>query len=204
MRESSILNLALIVGSTRPGRFADVPAQWIVQGAAERSDFELEVLDLRDWPLPMYEEEVSPLMNGGAYSNPLADRWRKKIGEFDGFIVTAAEYNHGPTAVLKNALDSALIEWNDKPIGFVGYGFMAGARAIEHLRAIAIELQMAPIKEAVHIGPEPFLGVQFDGKTLGDYPFLTESRTATLDQLVWWAHALKTARDASGRAMSAA
>jgi NAD(P)H-dependent FMN reductase len=197
MKASESVRIALIVGSTRPNRFADLPARWVEEGAAGHPAIELETLDLRDWPLPFFEEPMSPTMTGGVFSNPVAERWRHKLGEFDGFIATAAEYNHGPTAVLKNALDSALVEWRDKPIGFVGYGGVGGARAIEQLRMSAIELQMAPIKQAVHIGLEPFLGVLTQGKALDDYPFLVSARTAMFDQLVWWARALETARTAS-------
>ena len=128
MNESDVVKIALIVGSTRPNRFADVPARWIEQGAAERSDMTLETLDLRDWPMPFFDEPVSPVATGGVWANPETESWRQKIGEFDGFIATAAEYNHGATAVLKNALDSALNEWKDKPISFVGYGGVGGAR----------------------------------------------------------------------------
>jgi NAD(P)H-dependent FMN reductase len=198
MNESEPVRIALIVGSTRPNRFADVPARWVEDGASRHPAVALETLDLRDWPLPFFEEPMSPTMTGGVFSNPVAERWRHKLGEFDGFIATAAEYNHGPTAVLKNALDSALTEWKDKPIGFVGYGGVGGARAIEQLRMSAIELQMAPIKQAVHIGLEPFLGVLTEGKALDDYPFLVSARSAMFDQLVWWARALETARAASG------
>lgn len=194
MKESHVVNIALIVGSTRPNRFADVPARWIEQGSAERSDMKLETLDLRDWPLPFLEEPSPPSVTGGTFSNPVAERWRHKVAEFDGFIATAAEYNHGPTAVLKNALDSAMNEWKDKPITFVGYGGVGGARAIEQLRLNAIELQMVPLQKAVHIGLEPFLGVLTQGKTLDDYPYLLPARTTMFEQLVWYARALATAR----------
>lgn len=197
MADSNSLRIALIIGSTRPNRFADVPARWVADGAAARSDFTLDVLDLRDWALPFYDEPTSPLATGGAFSNPVAERWRRKIGEFDGFIATAAEYNHGPTAVLKNAFDSAYNEWNNKPIGYVAYGGVGGARAVEQLRMTAVELQMAPIKHAVHIGLEPFLGVLMHGKALDDYAYLAQSRTVMFDQLVWWAGALKAARQAT-------
>jgi NAD(P)H-dependent FMN reductase len=162
----------------------------------------LETLDLRDWPLPFFAEPMSPTATGGVFTDPVAERWRHKLGEFDGFIAIAAEYNHGPTAVLKNALDSALNEWKEKPIAFVGYGGVGGARAIEQLRLNVIELQMAPIKTAVHIGLEPFLGVLTQGKTLDDYPFLIASRTAMLDQLVWWTRALANARAATAAVAS--
>jgi len=193
--ESEPVKLALIVGSTRPNRFADVPARWIADGAAARTDLALDVLDLRDWPLPFYEEPAPPAATRGAYSNPVAERWRREIGKYDGFIATVAEYNHAPTAVLKNAFDSAFVEWNGRAISYVGYGGVGAARAVEQLRTIAIELQMAPIKQAVHIGLEPFLGVLMDGKALDDYPFLVQSRTAMFDQLVWWARTLRAGRE---------
>jgi NAD(P)H-dependent FMN reductase len=197
MNELDVVRIALIVGSTRPNRFADVPARWIEQGSADRSDMTLETLDLRDWPLPFFDEPAPPSATGGVFSNPVAERWRHKLGEFDGFIAVAAEYNHGPTAVLKNALDSALNEWKDKPIAFVGYGGVGGARAIEQLRLNAIELEMAPLRKAVHIGLEPFLGVLMQGKALDDYAYLSPARNAMFDQLVWWARALANARAAT-------
>ena len=191
---SDAVRIALIVGSTRPNRFADRPAQWILEETSRRSDLAVEVLDLRDWELPFFEEPASPSYTGGTFSNAEAERWRHKIGEFDAYIATAAEYNHAPTAVLKNAFDSAFTEWRKKPISFVGYGGVGGARAVEHLRMIAIELQMAPIQKAVHIGVEPYLGVLMEGKSFDDYPFVVEARNSMLDQLVWWARALRTAR----------
>src|SRR5258705_14001817 len=153
MNESESVRIGLIIGTTRPNRFADVPAQWLVRGAAERSDLVLEVLDLRDWPIPMFEEPAPPTATGGVYTNPVCERWRRKLVEFDGFIATVAEYNHGPTAVLKNALDSALLEWKDKPISFVGYGGGGGARAHAPLRLNVVRLGMAPGPDAGHLRP---------------------------------------------------
>lgn len=189
-----MLNAALIVGSTRPNRFADVVAKWIIEGAKARTDIKLDVLDLRDHPLPFFNEPAPVGYTQGRFSEPAAEAWRHKIGRYDAFIATAAEYNHGPTAVLKNAFDSASYEWNRKPIAFVGYGGVGGARAIEHLRGVAIELQMAPIRQEVNIAMEPFLGVMQQGKTLDDYPYLVASRTGVFDNLVWWGNALKAAR----------
>ncbi len=189
-----MIKIALIVGSTRPQRFADVPARWIAHGAAARPDLRLETLDLRDYALPFFREPMPPLASNGVYTDPAAEAWRRKIGEFDGFIATVAEYNHGPTAVLKNALDSAFYEWNRKPIAFVGYGGAGGVRAIEQLRGVAVELQMAPVKAEVNIGMEPFLGILMQGKTLDDYEYLTKARETLFDQLAWWGDALKTAR----------
>jgi NAD(P)H-dependent FMN reductase len=193
-----MLKLALIVGSTRPNRFADIPAKWIVEGAGQRGDFTLDVLDLRDHPLPLFNEPAPVGYTGGKYSEPAAEAWRHLIGQYDGFIVTAAEYNHAPTAVLKNALDSASFEWNRKPIAFVGYGGVGGARAIEHLRGIAVELQMAPIKQEVNIAMAEYLGVVQQGKTLDDFAHLVASRTAVFDNLAWWGEALKAARGVEG------
>lgn len=191
-----MLKIGLIVGSTRPNRFADVPAQWIVDGAKAHPGLQIEVLDLREQNLPLFDEPASPLFTGGKYSHPEAEAWRHKIGALDGFIATVAEYNHGPTAVLKNAFDSAFYEWNRKPIAFVGYGGVGGARAIEHLRGVAVELQMAPLKHEVNVGMEPFLGILTQGKSLDDYPFLVQSRTNVFEQLAWWGNALKAARQA--------
>ena len=191
-----MLKIGLIVGSTRPNRFADTPARWIEEGAAARPDLMLEVLDLREFALPLFDEPMSPSFTGGVYSRPEAEAWRARIGELDGYIATVAEYNHGPTGALKNAFDSAFLEWRRKPIAFVGYGGVGGARAIEQLRGVAVELQMAPIKPEVNIAMEPFLGVLRDGRSLDDYPYLAQTRKAVFDDLVWWGRALKAGREA--------
>jgi NAD(P)H-dependent FMN reductase len=195
-----MLRVGLIIGSTRPNRFADVPARWLLDGAAARHDLTLEPLDLRDVALPFFAEPMPPSFTGGAFSEPRAEAWRRRIGELDAFIATVAEYNHGPTAVLKNAFDSAFLEWRRKPIGFVGYGGVGGARAIEQLRGVAVELQMAPVKHEVNIGVEPYLGVVQQGRALSDYDFLARSREALFDDLAWWGAALKAARDRSAAA----
>jgi NAD(P)H-dependent FMN reductase len=202
MPDGDVMRIALIVGSTRPNRFADHPVKWIQQGAATRSDLELETLDLRDWPLPFFAEPTPPVFSGGVFTDPLAQRWGLKIAEFDGFIICTAEYNHGPPAVLKNALDYAMIEWKHKPVSYVGYGGVGAARAIEHLKLTAIELRMAPLSLAVHIGLEAFLGVLSQGKSLDDYPYLIDARTLMFNQLLWWARALAPARAAHTLATS--
>lgn len=190
-----MLKIGLIIGSTRPNRFADQPAEWLMEGAASRNDFDLDILDLRNFDLPFFDEGISPYMTNGAYSRPEANAWRHQIGRYDGYIATVAEYNHGPTGVLKNALDSAYIEWHRKPIGFVGYGGVGGARAIEQLRTITVELQMTPLKHEVNIGIEPYMAVANKDKTLSDFAFLTASRNDLFDNLAWWASALKAARN---------
>ena len=190
--------LAIVIGSVRPNRFADHPAQWITEIAKKRGDFEVELIDLKDYPMPLFEEKASPAY--GPSENEVAQRWQKKMAEFDAYVFTAAEYNRGPTAALKNALDYAYTEWNNKPVSFVGYGGVGGARAIEQLRLNAIELQMAPIRNAVHIQMSVYLAVVKEGKTLGEFDFLQQNASDMLDQLAWWTHALKTEREKTERA----
>jgi NAD(P)H-dependent FMN reductase len=185
--------LAIIVGSIRPNRFADHAARWIEEIARRRRDFEVELIDLKDYPMPLFAEEASPFY--APSKDAVARRWQEKLAEFDAFIFTAAEYNRGPTPVLKNALDYAYAEWNNKPVSFVGYGGVGGARAIEQLRLHAIELQMAPIRTAIHILWPTYLAVVKEGKKLSDFDYLNQSARDMLDQLAWWTAALKTARD---------
>jgi NAD(P)H-dependent FMN reductase len=189
-----MLRVGLIVGSTRENRFADVPVRWLVEGASARRDLKLTVLDLREFRLPFFNEPVPPSINGGIFTVPEAATWAKRIGEFDAFVAIAPEYNHGPTAALKNAFDSAQKEWQRKPIAFVGYGGVGAARAIETLRGVVIELQMAPIRHEVNIAMEPFLGILQNGRSLNDYEYLVQSRDAVFDHLVWWGEALNAAR----------
>lgn len=186
--------IGIVVGSTRPNRFADKPTDWIAKIARARGDIEVEVLDLRDYPMPFFNEPMSPAW--GPSQDEVAQKWQKKVAELDGFIFIAAEYNRGPTAVLKNAIDYAYNEWNKKAVTFVGYGGVGGARAVEQLRLHAVELQMAPTRAAVHILLPDFLAVLQQGKSLDELPHLHQSAEQALDQLVWWTKALKTARDA--------
>src|SRR5712691_12315931 len=124
-----------------------------------------------------------------------AKRWQKKVAEFDGYIFVTAEYNRGVPAVLKNALDYAYPEWNKKPAAFVGYGSVGAARAMEQLRLIAVELQMAPTRTGVHIQGADFMAVWKGGKQITELSYLRQNATDMLDQLVWWANALKAARE---------
>jgi NAD(P)H-dependent FMN reductase len=189
--------LAIIIGSIRPNRFADHPAQWIEKIAQARGDFDVEVLDLKDYPLPLFAEAASPA--AGPAKSEVQQRWREKIASFDAYLIVAAEYNHGATPSVTNALDHAYLEWNRKPVAFVGYGGVGAARAIEQLRAIAVELQMAPVRSAVHILLPVFLAVLREGKQLGDFDYLNQNAKDMLDQLLWWANALKVAREAPER-----
>lgn len=186
--------IGIVIGSVREGRFAEKAAEWIAAVAAARDDIEIEVLDLKDYPLPMFDEQMSPAW--GPSKNEVATLWQARLNSLDGFIMTAAEYNHAPAAVLKNAMDYAYLEWANKPVGFVGYGGVGGARAVEQLRLVAVELQMAPIRTAVHVVLPDFMVLRSGEKTFDEIEHLGKSATDMLDQLVWWARALKTAREA--------
>ena len=190
--------IGIIVGSTRPGRFADHPTEWIAELAKARGDIEVETLDLRDYPMPFFQEAGGPAYT--PVTDETAKRWQQKIASLDGFIVIAAEYNRGPTAVLKNALDYAYNEWNKKAVGFVGYGGVGGARAVEQLRLHAVELQMAPIRSGVHILWPDMLAAKSEGKKLSEFAHLNKAASDMLDQLVWWTKALKTARAVDAQA----
>jgi len=192
---SSQPRVGIIIASTREGRFGEKPANWIHEISKQRTDLTFELIDLRDHPLPFFNEPASPAW--APVKNEAAQRWAVKIGALDGLIVVTPEYNHGTSAVLKNALDYAYTEFNRKPIAFVGYGGVGAARAIEQLRLVAIELQMAPVRNAVHIGMVEFLGVWQQGKTFEDFPHLAQAAGAMLDDLAWWAKVLKTARQAT-------
>lgn len=187
--------IAIIIGSTRLTRFADKPAQWILKQAQAREDIEVELIDLRDHPLPFFDEVAS---NAWVPSqNPEAVRWQETVGRYDGYIFVVAEYNHSLTGVLKNALDQAYKEWIRKPFTAIAYGSMGGSRALEHLRGIAVELQMVSTHAAVHIGGVDFFAVAPMG---GNKPIeeieanLLPSTQMALDELVWWAKATMAAK----------
>jgi NAD(P)H-dependent FMN reductase len=187
--------IAIVIGTTREGRFGEKPAQWIFEIARSRGTVEYELVDLRDYPLPFFNEPVSPVY--APPKNEIAERLARKAEEFDGYVFVTAEYNHGVPGVLKNALDYVYSPFNRKPFAFVGYGGVGAARAIEQLRLIAIELQAAPVRHAVHVGLTEFLGVLQQGKAFSDFPHLAQSAKAMLDDLEWWVSALKTAREAN-------
>lgn len=187
--------IAVIVGSTRPNRFADAPAQWILKQAQSRGDMEVELIDLRDHPLPFFDEMASNMWMPSR--NPEAIRWQETVGRFDGYIFVVAEYNHSITGVLKNALDQAYKEWNRKPFTAIGYGGIGAARAVEHLRMIGVELQMVSTHAAVYIGGGDFFAVHpmFGNKPIEaiEASLLPSAKTA-LDELLWWVKATMAAK----------
>ncbi|HLH43632.1 MAG TPA: NAD(P)H-dependent oxidoreductase [Bryobacteraceae bacterium] len=188
--------ISVIVGSTRQGRFSEKPARWIFEQLRERENVDARLLDLRDFPMPFFDQAVSPGWPHEPYPHEAVRRWTAAIGVSDGFVVVTPEYNFGPPGVLKNALDWVYPEWNRKPAAFVSYGGVGGARSVQQLRLTAIELQMVPTRFAVHI-PRNVLMAHFQGgdvqKGLAE---LAPSAKAMIDDLLWWAETLKPARQA--------
>ncbi len=186
-----MLKVKIILGSTRDGRFGDKPAHFIYELARKRQDWEVELLDLKEWNLPFFTSAKAPKI--GEYEGDLVKKWAATIGEADAYIIVAPEYNHGYSAVLKNAMDFLYNEWVNKPVAFVGYGGgLGGGRAVEQLRQVVIELQMAPIREALYI-PSVWQAFDENGKPVDEQ---SESKAEALfTQLHWWGEALKVARN---------
>ncbi len=184
-----MLKVAIILGSTRPGRNGEAVARWVHQLAQKRTDAEFELVDLQDFNLPLLDEPVPPSM--GQYSKPHTKAWAAKIAPFDAFVFVTPEYNHGPSGALKNALDYLYVEWNNKAAGFVSYGSAGGARAVEQLRLVMAELQIADVRSQVMLS----LFTDFENMSVfkpADYH--AKSLNGMLNQLVAWGGALKSLR----------
>ena len=187
------LHIALIIGSTRQARLGPKVAQWLHGVASQRPDLKVELLDLKDFDLPLFDEKASNLWLPS--EDARATAWQEKIGEFDGYLVTVGEYNHSMTGALKNAFDQAYVEWGRKPIGFAGYGGVGGARAVEHARNVAVELQMVPVRTAVHIAGGDFYALYQGAKTMPEIEAnLLPAAHAMLDEMAWWGQATRAAR----------
>src|SRR5580700_6310275 len=187
--------ISVIVGSTRQGRFSEKPAQWVLRHLKKRSGVDARLLDLRDFPMPFFDQPVPPAMPGRqAYENEVVKKWTAEIARSDGFIFVTPEYNYGTSAVLKNALDWVYPEWNRKAAAFVSYGSAMGARGVQQLRETAIELQLAPIRSSVYI-PVATLWAHFQGGNVETgLAELEAPAQAFIDDLLWWTAALKKAR----------
>lgn len=198
--------LQIVIGSTRPNRAADKVAPWVIDRAMSHPAFDVEVLDLRDWPLPIFAENFDTIgdINDPTYSDPAVRRWNHKIKEADAYLVITPEYNHSVPGVLKNAIDNVWVSFafRNKPIVAVGYsgGIAGGVRAIEHLAQIAIEAELVPIRAAVVI---PRVAEAFDDDGLPIDPVTDVSLGVALDDLAWWSAALERAR-AAGELVPAA
>lgn len=180
--------IAIILGSTRPNRNGEAVADWVAKHAASRSA-SYDLIDLRDQSLPILDEPIPPSM--GQYQNDHTKAWAETIGAYDGFVFVTPEYNHSTSAALKNALDYLYAEWNNKTCAFVAYGSLGGARAIEHLRAITSELQMAHVRQQVSFS------LMTDFENMSDFKpaaYHDDEISMLFDQLESWAEALKTVR----------
>jgi len=190
--------ISVIVGSIRQGRLGEKPAKWIFEHVQKRDGVEARLLDLRDFPMPFFDHPMPPGIPGRPpYEHEVVKRWTAEIARSDGFILVTPEYNYGPPAVLKNALDWVYQEENRKTAAFVSYGGTGGIRSVQQLRLTAIELQLAPLRWSVHV-PAAVLWAHFQGgdveKGLAE---LDPQAKTMLDNLLWWTSALKAAREAA-------
>ena len=184
-----MIKVAIIVGSTRPGRKAEAVARWVHEQAVARKDAVFELVDIESFNLPLLDEPIPPSM--GKYSKPHTKAWAEKIASFDAFVFVTPEYNHGTSGALKNAIDFLYAEWNNKAAGFVSYGSAGGTRAVEHLRGVMAELQIADVRAQVMLS----LFTDFENfSAFTPAPHHAKSVTAMLDQVIAWGGALKTVR----------
>ncbi len=190
--------LQVITGTTRQGRFSERVAAWVLERLATHDAFTVEHVDLRDHPLPFFEAEAAPARTGRNYQDEAVARFGATVERADGYVLLTGEYNHGYPAVLKNAMDSTFVEWRRKPVTFVGWGNVGGARAIEQLREVAVEFEMAPLRHAVHVLPDVLLAVRRaeDPADPALFAPLEPRLTLLADDLAWWMQALATARAA--------
>lgn len=193
-----MLKIQIITGTTRPGRVNDQVAYWIYDIASRRSDLDVELVDIADYNLPLLDEPVPPSM--GQYSKGHTKKWADKIAEADGFIFVTPEYNHSMSGSLKNAIDFIYAEWNNKAAGFVSYGSAGGVRAVEHLRGISAEMQIADVRAQVMFS----LAQDFENySVLKPSEHHKKSANTLLDQLTDWAEALQVVRQPSGELVAA-
>lgn len=192
-----MLKLKIIIASTRPTRMADRVAPWVVESATSHGAFDVEVLDLRDWPLPMFQEHIGTIgdFNDPMYSEPIVREWNRKLKGADALLVITAEYLHSIPGVLKNAFDNVFVSYalRNKPIAAVGYsiGVAAGVRAVEHLFDVAIESEMVPLRDTVLISR---VESAFDDQGVpNDFP-MRIAMSIMLDDLAWWGELLSYGR----------
>src|SRR5712672_3688364 len=189
-QEKTMLRIAIILGSTRPGRNGEAVAKWVYEIAQKRTDAEFELVDIKDFNLPLLDEPVPPIM--GQYSKPHTKAWAAKIGSFDAYVFVTPEYNHGISGALKNAIDFLFAEWNNKAAGFVSYGGAGGARAVEQLRLVLAEVHIATVRAQVALSLfndfESFTTFKPDARH-------EKSVNEMFDQVIAWGGALKALRE---------
>ena len=186
---NQIIKVAIILGSTRPGRNGEAVGQWIHEIAKKRSDADFEFVDIKDFNLPLLDEPISPSM--GQYTKEHTKTWSAKIDSFDAYVFVTAEYNHGIPGALKNAIDFLFREWNNKVAGFVSYGSAGGVRAVEQLRLVMAELKVATVRSQVQLS----LHTDFENFTkFKPAPFQEKAANTMLDEVITWGGALKVLR----------
>jgi NAD(P)H-dependent FMN reductase len=188
-QEGFMIRIAIIIGSTRPGRNGEAVARWVYEIAQKRSDAEFELIDIKDFNLPLLDEPVPPSL--GQYTKEHTKAWSAKIDSFDAYVFVTPEYNHGTSGALKNAIDFLYKEWNNKAAGFVGYGGASGTRAVENLRLVMGELQIADVRAQVGLS----LFTDFENfSVFKPAPQQEQTVNAMLDQVIAWGGALRTLR----------
>lgn len=191
----SDLKIAVVLGSTRPGRNGKAVADWVVARAQGRDVARYDLVDLADYPLPHLDEPLPPAW--GQYRHDHTKQWAATVAAYDGFVFVTPEYNHSTSGVLKNAIDFLHAEWNNKAAALVGYGGVGGARAVEHLRGVLSEVQVAHVRQA--------LAFSFftDFQSFSDFTpadLHAQNAAVMFDQLEAWAGALKPLRARAGQA----
>ena len=192
MSDDDTLQLGIILASTRQGRRGERYAKWIHEIVSQRSGIGTQLIDLRDHRLSAYDAEAMPPAVERSYTDPLARRWSELISALDAYVIVTPEYNHGYPGQLKNAIDHVHLGWWYKPVAFVSYGGNAGgARAVEQLRSVAVEVRMVPVRGEVNIR---LIGLQADDAGRPTDPYYAKQANAMLDQLLWWARVAKDGR----------
>jgi NAD(P)H-dependent FMN reductase len=195
MANEQKLRIGIILGSTRPNRVGEAVAKWVHGLAAKRGDADYELVDLKDFNLPLLDEPIPP--SQGKYTHPHTKAWAAKVESFDAFVFVTPEYNHSTSGALKNAIDFVYKEWNNKAAGFVSYGSASGVRAVEHLRLIMAELQIADVRAQVMLS----LMTDFEHySTFKPAAHHEPTMKTMLDQLLTWGAAMRTVRENARRA----
>jgi NAD(P)H-dependent FMN reductase len=192
------VSVGVILASVRPNRRGEAFAQWALGLLAEREGVQAELLDLKDWPMGPYDLPAPPTVAEKTYApDSLHGHWSATIAALDAYVIVTPEYSHGYPGALKNALDALYTPWNRKPVTFVSYGgFAAGARAVEQLRQVAVELRMVPIRDEVNLR---LIGLAVDDAGRPSDEIYAKRAGAMIDELLWWTHVLRDARAANPR-----
>jgi NAD(P)H-dependent FMN reductase len=192
MSDGDTLRIGIILASTRRVRRGERYARWIHEILVQRPALDVQLIDLRDHRLPAYEAEEMPPAVERSYADPIAHRWSELIWGLDAYVIVTPEYNHGYPGQLKNAFDHVHVGWWYKPVAFVSYGGNAGgARAVEQLRNVAVEVRMVPVRGEVNLR---LIGLQADDAGRPTDPYYVKQANAMIDQLLWWARVAKDGR----------